>query len=212
MLVSLEQQTEQLQRLMMSVQSVAPAVVELMKNELPPRTTSLSTTAIDARVTRALQDCGLVELLNSMQAGHGIAAPAPCVVPEVPQVSAPPSNATPARELHAVHARLTRVPADFDITSMTLERAWEQWRCGDPSGTIGPFRFLQWQDVSSSKKRKRLSHYRCMMVEIQNKVNAVSSWTENPTIEEARTMLALALPELPISGVTPKTANDEKHS
>ncbi|KAF1782325.1 hypothetical protein GQ600_8794 [Phytophthora cactorum] len=68
---------------------------------------------------------------------------------------------------------------------MTLERAWEHWYCGDPSGEYGPYYFLECQDLSNSKKRKRLLHYRCLMMEVQTKVTEKAIWIDRPTIEEA---------------------------
>ncbi|EGZ07605.1 hypothetical protein PHYSODRAFT_414704, partial [Phytophthora sojae] len=64
------------------------------------------------------------------------------------------------QNLTLTNSRLTRAPADFTIPSMSLRCAWEHWCCGDPSGRIGPYRFLQWQDLSTCGKRKTLSAYR----------------------------------------------------
>ncbi|ETN19736.1 hypothetical protein PPTG_21486 [Phytophthora nicotianae INRA-310] len=93
---------------------------------------------------------------------------------------------------------------------MSLECAWEHWCCGDPPGQYGPFRFLQWHDFSDSKKRKRLSHYRCMMMEVQTRAMANFYWYERPTVEQARAMLVNVLPELPISDVTAKNRQRRK--
>ncbi|OWZ03150.1 hypothetical protein PHMEG_00025169, partial [Phytophthora megakarya] len=71
------------------------------------------------------------------------------------------------------------------------------------SGKYWSVSVLQWQDLSNSKKRKQLSHYRCMMMEIQFKI-AKTNWIERPTIIEARNMLLIALLQLPISAVTAK--------
>ncbi|EGZ22025.1 hypothetical protein PHYSODRAFT_404621, partial [Phytophthora sojae] len=64
------------------------------------------------------------------------------------------------QNLTLTNSRLTRAPADFTIPSMSLRCAWEHWCCGDPSGRIIPYRFLQWQDLSTCGKRKTLSAYR----------------------------------------------------
>ncbi|EGZ12336.1 hypothetical protein PHYSODRAFT_517544, partial [Phytophthora sojae] len=83
------------------------------------------------------------------------------------------------------------------------------WCCGDPSGRIGPYRFLQWQDLSTCGKRKTLSAYRCMMMEIQAKVPR-GCWISTPTVQQAREMLQGAIPKLRISDVTPKNRQRRK--
>ncbi|KAF1787985.1 hypothetical protein GQ600_27731 [Phytophthora cactorum] len=62
--------------------------------------------------------------------------------------------------------------------------------------------FLEWKDLSNSKKRKRLSHYRCMMMEVQTKATEKAIWIDTQTIEEAQSMLLGVLLDLPIRDVT----------
>ncbi|OWZ09480.1 hypothetical protein PHMEG_00017812 [Phytophthora megakarya] len=111
--------------------------------------------------------------------------------------------------LSLVNERFSRATADFHIPDTSLMTAWEHWCCGDPSGQIGPYRFLQWRDLSSSKKRKTLSNYRCMMMEIQTKIPHCS-WISAPTIEQARKILQSVLAKLPVSDVTPKKRQRRK--
>ncbi|OWZ12407.1 hypothetical protein PHMEG_00014443 [Phytophthora megakarya] len=124
-------------------------------------------------------------------------------------ISILPQNAP--RKLSHVNEMFSRVTADFHIPGMPLMIAWKHWCCGDPFGQTNPYIFLQWWDLPSSKKQKTLSHYRCMMMEIQTKIPH-RSWISAPTIQQARKKLQSVLPKLPVRDVTPQNVKDARIS
>ncbi|POM77572.1 LOW QUALITY PROTEIN: Hypothetical protein PHPALM_5026 [Phytophthora palmivora] len=207
-LVSMEKQSTQLQRLSQSVTELGPTLLEQITTELPRCQRSLSTTDLHASLSQALVGCGITEILESLRSNnhhqmHNDAAHDGVIDEHSDTLHNAPQT------LSLVNERFSRVTADFHIPGMSLMTAWEHWCCGDPSGRIGPYRFLQWRGLSSSKKRKTLSNYRCMMMEIQTKIPHCS-WISAPTIQQAREMLQSVLAKLPVSDVTSKKRQRRK--
>ncbi|GMF46444.1 unnamed protein product [Phytophthora fragariaefolia] len=125
---------------------------------------SLSPQALDASISRALNKCGLVALLRSVQLQCSSQQQLPNETGSTPPASEHHSNpevsAAPTTTLRTQNYCLTRVRADFAILdfiipSMSLERAWEHWCCGTPSGDYGPLRSLEWQDLANSKTTQK---------------------------------------------------------
>ncbi|OWZ21858.1 hypothetical protein PHMEG_0003535 [Phytophthora megakarya] len=204
LLAAIESQAQKMQELSVAVGALAPTVVEMMKAELSFN--YLSPTELKASITRAFNDCGVPQLMESVrrQLSHpGHANAENCMPRDHGPAEEHVDSRSASQTLLVTQSRLTRAPSDFDIPSMSLLCAWEHWCCGDPSGRIGPYRFLQWQDLSTTRKRKTLSNYRCMMLEIQNKI-PVNAWIQTPTVSQARTMLQSVVSELSIQDVTPK--------
>ncbi|KAG6952655.1 hypothetical protein JG687_00012876 [Phytophthora cactorum] len=152
MLVAIENQAEQLKQLTRSVNLVAPTVISLMKSKLTTQLHSLSPGVLDTSISRALNECGFVSLLQS-DVLHSRSQPShnsPAVRAGVQQTSQEASS-IPITKIGLANSRLTRVHSDFEIPSMTLKRAWGHWCCGHPSGEYGSYRFLEWQDFQIPK-------------------------------------------------------------
>ena len=174
-----------------------PAIIQ-NNDELVARFTSSVVGVLEERAIAAntVTRHGLQELLAKSLADAGV----PELVQRTrqvlltggqqsPQVAPPPVHAPrPSMQMHMWGGKLHRVPENFTLPAGSVLVAWQHWVCGNASEGYPPFHLLTGDDMPTKDIRKDLSHLRCLMNPIENKVKELGRWIENPTPADANRM------------------------
>ncbi len=97
----------------------------------------------------------------------------------VPPIQAP----SPEYSLFNWGGKFHRVPEDFDFPQCNAPLAFQLWFLGNPNNKIPPYRMLEPSDMSTLKKRKRLSDWTYLMKALVQQLGADSE-LDSPQLDE----------------------------